>query len=156
MGSRMKQRGHKSVLRVAAKKRRPQISRLCLRCGTAFDTANERRRFCGRTCRRAAYYAANRDRLARHNAAYRAANRKRIARQRAGFRAANRKKLARRSAAYRAAHPFKVARYQAAYRAVHRAELTKYQATYRATMRAGQATIKRHSQVRVSRRRQGR
>ena len=50
----------------------------CAHCGTAFDTSNKRRRFCGKECWKAAYRAANRERILKRQAAYRAAKRKRL------------------------------------------------------------------------------
>ena len=117
--------------------------------------------------REAAYYAANRERLAKRYGVYYAANRKRILTRNAAYRAANREKHAvyyaanrerilKRQAAYDAANRDRILKRRAAHYAANRARILKQEATYRATMRAGQATIKRHSQVRASRRRQGR
>jgi hypothetical protein len=157
----MNPRRHNSVLRGAAKKRRPPVSRLCAYCGAAFESANAKRRYCGRKCCDTAYCEANRDRIAKRRVAYRAANRDRIAKQKAAYyaanrdrfaayRVANRDRIAKRKAAYRTANRERIVTYEAAYYAANRDRITKYKGAYRAAKRSSQARINRHSQGRVS------
>lgn len=133
--SRMKQGGRKSVLRVAAQKRRPQMSRRCFHCRTAFEPANDRQRYCGQICRRAAYRAANRDKIVKYRVAYYAANREEILKRHAAYRAANRDRISRREATYRAANRDRISKYLVAYRAANRNRILKQSAAYYAANR---------------------
>ena len=92
-----------------SKAKRPQVSRLCPRCRTAFEPVNGNQRYCGRKCYLAAYRAANRGRIAKHQAAYCAANRERIAKHKAAYDTANRPRIAKYQAAYRAANRERIA-----------------------------------------------
>src|SRR6185437_14099282 len=68
----------------------------------------------------AAYYAANKEKVAARDAAYYAANKEKIAAHAAAYNAANKEKIAARDAAYNAANKEKIAVRAAAYRVANR------------------------------------
>jgi hypothetical protein len=133
------------------------IARVCPHCGTAFETIIQTHRFCCKACRMAAYFAANRDRIAQRKAAYyvaswemfeayrvanrekRAAyytaNRDRIAKCKAADEAENRDEIAKHKAAHYAANREAILKRSAAYRAANRDKILKRKAAYRAAKR---------------------
>ena len=89
-------------------------------------------RHCNKNCNDAAYYAANRDKVAAMYRRWNTANRDKIAAKKARYRAANRDKIAEQQARYRAANPDKIAAKNARYHAANREKRTAQQARYRA------------------------
>jgi 5-methylcytosine-specific restriction endonuclease McrA len=82
--------------------------------------------------RKAAHYAANREKLLAEQAAYRAANREKVLERKAAHYAANREKELARNAAYRAANREKVLAHNAAWRDANREKVRAGNAAYRA------------------------
>ena len=111
----------------------------CRACHAAYYAANKDKI----AARHAAYYAANKDKFAKSGAAYRAANKDKVAEYMSAYQAANKDKLAKRKAAYYAANKDKIAARRAAYRAANKDKFAARDAAYQAANKDKRSAYKK-------------